>query len=273
MRPIEVAAVQMVSTPQVDENLAAAARLVEQAAGEGAHLVVLPEYFCLMGRQDTDKLRVCERDGSGPIQEFLSQCAARHRIWLVGGCVPLAAAIPGKVRSACLVYGPDGVRLARYDKVHLFSFERGEEHYREANTIEPGVQPVAVDLPFGRVGLSICYDLRFPELYRALGTCDVILAPSAFTATTGRAHWEMLLRARAVENQAFVIAPAQGGRHLNGRETHGHTMIVDPWGQIMAEISTGEGLVRARLEPHLLESVRSSLPALEHRVFHTGGRL
>jgi len=227
---------------------------------------VLPEYFCIMGQRVTDKVSVREADGSGPIQDFLAAAAARHRLWLVGGSVPLRTADDQRVRSACLVYGPGGERIARYDKIHLFKFEQGDERYREQDTIEPGEHPVAVDLPFGRMGLSICYDVRFPELYRALGPCDLLLVPSAFTAVTGAAHWELLLRARAVENQAFVIAPAQGGRHRNGRRTHGHTMVVDPWGTLLGEQAEGEGIVSAVLDPQVLESVRRSLPALEHRV-------
>jgi predicted amidohydrolase len=272
MRSVQVAAVQMVSSPSVAENLAAAARLIERAAGAGAELIALPEYFCIMGLRPTDKVAAREQDGSGPIQDFLAGAAARHRVWLIGGSVPLRTGDEARVRSACLVFDDKGRRVARYDKIHLFNFEHGSERYRESDTIEPGRQLVAVDMPFGRVGLSICYDVRFPELYRSLGPCDLILVPSAFTAVTGAAHWELLLRARAVENQAFVAAPAQGGHHPSGRHTHGHTMIVDPWGNVLAEEATGEAVVSARLEPHVLNSVRSSLPALEHRVgsFNTG---
>lgn len=270
MKAFQVAALQMVSSPSVEENLATAARLVERSAGEGAQLVVLPEYFCIMGLRPTDKVQEREEDGRGPIQDFLAGAAARHRIWLVGGCVPLrTAGDDSRVRSACLVFDDQGRRAARYDKIHLFSFEQGGERYREMDTIEPGSQVVSVEMPFARVGLSICYDVRFPELYRALTPCDVFLVPSAFTAVTGAAHWELLLRARAVENAAYVVAPAQGGRHASGRQTHGHTMIVDPWGKVVAEHAEGEAIVGARLDPHVLENVRSSLPALGHRVgFH-----
>ncbi|MGB7543901.1 MAG: carbon-nitrogen hydrolase family protein, partial [Burkholderiales bacterium] len=206
--PFKVAAVQMVSTPKVEENLAAAGELVAQAAGQGAKLIALPEYFCILGLRDRDKVAAREKDGAGPIQEFLAATAARHGVWLVGGSVPLACADPGKVRNSCLVYDADGKRVARYDKMHLFGLDMGAERYNEASTIEPGNAPVAIDSPFGRIALSICYDLRFPELYRSLAPMDIILVPSAFTATTGRAHWETLLRARAIENLAWVIAPA-----------------------------------------------------------------
>ncbi|MSQ18532.1 MAG: carbon-nitrogen hydrolase family protein [Betaproteobacteria bacterium] len=260
-----VAAIQMVSTPIVAENLDAAGRLVHQAAARGAQLVVLPEYFCILGMTERDKLTVREADGDGPIQSFLADTARREGVWLVGGCVPLVTSAADKVRSACLVYNDQGERVARYDKIHLFGFESGNERYREANTIEPGATPLAIDTPFGRVALTICYDVRFPELYRGLGRVDIILVPSAFTATTGRAHWEVLLRARAIENQAYVLAPAQGGHHPNGRETHGHTMIIDPWGTILTERASGEAVLTAELDPAVLNRVRSSLPALEHR--------
>jgi deaminated glutathione amidase len=260
-----VAAIQMVSTPIVAENLEAAGRLVHTAAVRGARFIVLPEYFCILGMHERDKLSVRERDGNGPIQGFLAETARREGVWLVGGCVPIETAAADKVRSACLVYNDQGERVARYDKIHLFGFAAGDESYREANTIEPGSTPLAIDTPFGRVALTICYDVRFPELYRGLGRVDMILVPSAFTATTGRAHWEVLLRARAIENQAYVIAPAQGGHHPNGRQTHGHTMIVDPWGTILAEHASGEAVLTAELDPAVLNRVRSSLPALDHR--------
>jgi nitrilase len=265
MEPFQAAAIQMVSTPVVAENLASAGRLVHEAAERGARLVVLPEYFCILGAHERDKVAVREHDGEGPIQHFLAETARRERIWLAGGCVPLVSDLPDKVRSGLLVYDHTGQRIARYDKMHLFGFESGNERYREANTIDPGDTPMAIDTPFGRIALSICYDVRFPEFYRGLGVVDLILVPSAFTATTGRAHWEVLLRARAIENQAYVIAPAQGGHHPNGRQTHGHTMIIDPWGVIRAEQATGEAVVLADIDPAELRRVRASLPALEHR--------
>jgi deaminated glutathione amidase len=260
-----VAAVQMVSTHKVPENLAVAARLVAQAAAQGAALVVLPECFCIMGMNERDKIAVRENDGDGPIQAFLAETAARHGVWLVGGSVPLSCTRADKVRNSCLVYDAQGRRVARYDKMHLFGLELGEERFDEANTIEPGDAPVAIDTPWGRIALSICYDLRFPELYRSLGPVDLILVPSAFTATTGHAHWETLLRARAIENLAWVVAPAQGGTHASGRRTHGHSMVVDPWGVIRGCLPEGEGVVLAKIDPELQRRLRASLPALEHR--------
>jgi predicted amidohydrolase len=268
--PFRVGVVQMVSTPSVAENLAAAEKLVAEAARQGAKLVVLPEYFCILGMRDTDKVAAKESDGAGPIQEFLSEAARRHGVWLVGGSVPLACPDPGKVRNSCLVYDSGGRRVARYDKIHLFGLELGAERFDEARTIEAGTEPCALESPFGRLALSVCYDVRFPELYRALAPMDVILVPSAFTATTGRAHWETLLRARAIENLAWVLAPAQGGKHPNGRRTHGHSMVVDPWGKVVAERATGAGVVVADIDPAFQARMRGSLPALTHRVLGPG---
>ena len=255
----------MVSTPLVEENLAEAGKLVARAAAEGARLVALPEYFCIFGMRDGDKVAAREQDGSGPIQDFLAATAARHQVWLVGGSVPLACADPNKVRNSCLVYDASGKRVARYDKIHLFGLELGDERFNESRTIEPGSEPKAIDSPFGRIALSVCYDVRFPELYRALAPMDIILVPSAFTATTGRAHWETLLRARAIENLAWVVAPAQGGKHVNGRQTHGHSMIVDPWGKVVAERAGEPGVVLADIDPGFQQKMRASLPVLEHR--------
>ncbi|MBK8689553.1 MAG: carbon-nitrogen hydrolase family protein [Betaproteobacteria bacterium] len=260
-----VAAVQMVSAGDVTANLAQAAPLVAAAANEGARLIVLPEYFGIVGARATDKLAAREDDGAGPQQEFLAQAASRHHTWVVGGSVPLACADPARVRSACLVYGPDGRRLARYDKIHLFAFAQGDEAYDETRTIEPGREPVAIDLPCGRVGLSICYDLRFPELYRALGTPSLLLVPAAFTATTGAAHWHLLLRARAVENQCYVLAAAQGGLHPGGRRTYGHSALIDPWGRVVAERADGPGIVVGDVDSACIAEVRAQLPALAHR--------
>ena len=260
-----VAAVQMASGPHVAANLQEAERLIELAAATGARIVALPEYFCIMGMKDTDKVKVRERDGQGPIQDFLSAQARRHRIWVVGGTVPLEAGSPDKVRNACLVYNQAGERVARYDKIHLFGFEMGQERYSEERTIEPGSGVCVVDSPYGKLGISVCYDLRFPELYRAMGDVDLILVPSAFTETTGKAHWDTLIRARAIENLAYVIAPAQGGYHVNGRETHGHTMIVDPWGVVLDRLPRGSGVVVAGVNPTYQAKVRRSLPALTHK--------
>jgi predicted amidohydrolase len=262
----KVAAVQMVSEPEVPANLAVAGELIARAAGGGARLVALPEYFCILGRRDRDKVDVRETDGRGPIQDFLAEAAAKNKVWLIGGSAPLACADPAKVRNACLVFDDSGRRVARYDKIHLFGFDLGTERFQESRSIEPGSEVVTLDTPFGRLGLSICYDLRFPEMYRRMGAVDLILVPSSFTATTGKAHWEMLLRARAVENQAYVLAPAQGGHHKNGRDTHGHSLIVDPWGKILAELATGPGVITAELDHAEIARVRLSLPALTHRV-------
>jgi len=260
-----MAAIQMVSEPDVEPNLRAAEALLNEAARQGAQLAALPEFFPIMGRRETDKLAVREAFGTGPIQEFLAATARRLRMWIIGGSVPLVASVPEKVRNVCLVYDREGKLAARYDKIHLFGYDNGRERYVEANTIEPGSQVVAVESPFGRIGLSVCYDLRFPELYRSMGAVDVITVPSAFTATTGKAHWETLIRARAVENLAYVLAPAQGGRHANGRETHGHSMIVDPWGEIVARVATGPGIAIANVDHGRIAAVRASLPALDHR--------
>ena len=260
-----VAAVQMVSAPEVAPNLESARRLVAQAAEEGARLVALPEYFCILGRHESDKVKVRERDGAGPIQDALAAMAQRNRVWLVGGTVPIACADPGRARSACLVFDDAGRRVARYDKMHLFTFSAGDERYDEARTIEPGVEPVAVESPFGRLGLSVCYDLRFPELYRRFQKVDIWFVPAAFTAVTGAAHWETLLRARAIENLCYVVAPAQGGLHANGRRTHGHSMVVGPWGEVLAEHTEGEAVVVADIDTDRLAEVRQSLPALDNR--------
>jgi nitrilase len=219
-----------------------------------------------MGMNDKDKVAVREQAGTGPIQKFLGDTARELKIWLVGGSIPMAASVPNKVRNTCLVFDERGQQVARYDKMHLFNLELGNENYHEANTIEPGDQVVVVDSPFGRIGLAVCYDLRFPELFRAMKQVDIIVLPSAFTETTGRMHWEVLVRARAIENLAYVIASAQGGYHINGRETHGNTMIVDPWGRILDRLPRGSGVVVAEVNPSYLASLRSSLPALTHRV-------
>ena len=275
---MKIAAVQMCSTPDVARNLDRAAAWVAEAAAAGAELVALPEYFCLMGWRDADKLAVADAPGDGPIQAMLAATARRHGVWLVGGTLPLR--IDGRDDRAfntSLVFAPDGRLAARYDKIHLFRFDDGERRYDEAATLQAGRTPVAFTLEgrdgaHWRVGLSICYDLRFPELYRALsagpeGPCDLLLVPAAFTHPTGQAHWELLLRARAVENQCVVLAPAQGGRHENGRRTWGHTLAAGPWGEILAvREEEGEGVVLAELDAARLAEVRAQLPALTHRV-------
>lgn len=270
---VSIAAVQMISAPEVAPNLATAARLIAEAADRGAQLVALPEYFPIIGPSDATRLLAREAPGAGPLQDFLAAAAARHGIWLVGGSIPLmplTESDPAKLLNSCLVFDPQGRQAARYDKIHLFGFRKGAESYDEAETIEAGAPaPVVFDARIGgqvlRVGLGICYDLRFPELFRAMGAVDLLVLPAAFTETTGRAHWEILLRARAIENQCALLASAQGGLHPTGRMTHGNSMIVDPWGEVLARIDKGEGVVAAELDPSRLAEVRASLPALRHR--------
>lgn len=267
---MKIAAIQMVSGASLQANLDAAALLLREAAEAGAELAVLPEYFCLMGHRDDDKLAMAEVPGQGKVQEFLAATAKALGLWLAAGTLPLASADPGRVRNTHLVYSPQGECVARYDKIHLFRFDNGRDRFDESIAIEAGRDPVAFTLPsrdghLWRVGLSVCYDLRFPELYRALAA-DLLLVPSAFTYTTGQAHWEVLLRARAIENLAFVVAPAQGGMHENGRRTWGQTMVVDPWGSVLAKRDTGPGVVMADMQAQRLAEVRQQLPALTHRV-------
>ena len=265
---MKIAAVQMVSGWDVEQNLQTARRLIDEAAHQGAQLVALPEYFCLMGQRDRDKLAVAEVAGQGPIQSMLQNAAHTHKIWLVGGTMPVREASDGpveRVRNTCWVYSPEGQVAARYDKIHLFAFDNGKERYDEGQVLERGSNPVAFEADGHRVGLSVCYDVRFPELYRSMSPCDLMCVPAAFTYTTGQAHWELLLRARAVENQCYVIAPAQGGQHANGRRTWGHSMVIDPWGEVLAVLPEGEGVVVADLADSRLNQVRTQLPALAHR--------
>lgn len=262
---VKVAAIQMVSTPVVEENFAAVRRMVADAAQQGAQLVLLPEYWPLMGMQESDKIAHAEQIDVGPIQRFMSTIAREHRIWLIGGTLPMVAPEAGKVLNTMMVYNPEGEHVIRYDKIHLFSFSNGNESYDEARTIVHGTKVATFDAPFGRVGLSVCYDLRFPELYRAMGDCALIVMPAAFTYTTGRAHWEILLRARAIENQCYVLAAAQGGVHPNGRRTWGHSMLIDPWGEVKAVLPEGEGVISGDIALRHLQGVRTSLPALKHR--------
>lgn len=276
---MKVAAIQMVSTASVQSNVAQARALLREAASAGAELAVLPEYFCLMGQRDSDKLAIAEPFGNGPLQQFLADTARELGLWLVGGTIPLVVETAqvldnsARVFNSTLVFAPDGARVARYDKIHLFRFDNGVEHYDESCVLQAGRQPAHFDLDSRdgqrwRVALSVCYDLRFAELYRAYARAGahLLLVPSAFTYTTGQDHWEVLLRARAIENLAFVLAPAQGGLHDNQRQTWGHAMAVDPWGQVLAQRDQGAGVVLAELDFALLQACRSRLPALQHRV-------
>lgn len=276
---MKVAAIQMVSGTELQANLASAHRLLQVAAHEGVELAVLPEYFCLLGRQDTDKLNIQEPFGAGEIQRFLSDAAREFKLWIVGGTLPLSLAGEeawppvDRVHNSTLVYSPEGTCVARYDKIHLFRFDNGQERYDESRVLQAGQEPALFELPSRdgyrwRVGLSVCYDLRFPELYRtyAKAGVDLLLVPSAFTYTTGQDHWEVLLRARAIENLAFVVAAAQGGVHGNGRRTWGHSMLVDPWGQVVAQQAEGCGVISGELAFARMQSCRMQLPALAHRV-------
>lgn len=267
---MKVAALQMVSGPSVDDNLNQACALIAQAAQHGAELVVLPEYFCLIGQHDADKLAIAEPEGQGPIQSTLAQAAKRHSVWLSGGTVPLTCSTPGKVTNSVLVYNPQGEQVCRYDKIHLFRFDNGTERYDESKVLVAGDRPVTFDLPSKdghtwRVGLSVCYDLRFAELYRLLAA-DLLLVPAAFTYTTGLAHWDILLRARAIENLAYVLASAQGGTHPNERRTFGNSVVINPWGEVLNRLQEGEGVVMADLDAGHIAQRRMQLPALSHRV-------
>jgi len=278
---MKVAALQMVSTPDVDTNLDTACRLIQQAAQAGAELVALPEYFCLMGLRDADKLRIAENDAGNaalerpdcPIQHRLAQAAREHQVWVIGGTLPLRTTLANKVNNSVLVFDPKGKQAARYDKIHLFCFDDGTQRYDESVTLQAGQQTVAFDFTdrqgeSWRVGLSVCYDLRFPEFFRELSQgspCDLFVLPAAFTHTTGQAHWEVLLRARAIENLCHVMAPAQGGVHTNGRRTFGHSMVIDPWGTVLAQQAEGEGMVMATLDKTAQHTMRQQLPALSHR--------
>jgi nitrilase len=270
---MKIAAIQMVSTGHVQDNLQQAATLLAQAAAQGAELAVLPEYFCLIGQHDADKLDIQEPFGSGPIQQFLADTARANGLWIVGGTMPLTATQANRVFNSTLVFDPNGGCAARYDKIHLFRFDNGAERYDESRVLERGATPTQFALPskdghIWQIGLSVCYDLRFPELYRGYAEqgVDLILVPSAFTHTTGKAHWEILLRARAIENLAYVAAAAQGGVHPNGRQTWGQSMVIDPWGEVLAELPQGAGVVLADLSPPTLSVRRGQLPALDHRV-------
>lgn len=270
---MKVAALQMVSTGVLADNLAQADALLSQAAAQSAELAVLPEYFCMISQSDADKLSIQEPFGTGPIQQFLADAARRHGLWVVAGTLPLSASSADRVFNSSLTFDPQGVCVARYDKMHLFRFDNGRERYDESRVLDRGDTPTQFALPSRdghtwQVGMSVCYDLRFPELYRgyAENGVDLLLVPAAFTHTTGQAHWEILLRARAIENLAFVAAAAQGGLHPNGRQTWGQSMLIDPWGLVLASQAQSEGVVIADLDATEMFERRSQLPALQHRL-------
>ncbi len=268
---MQVAAIQMASGPNVNANLIEAKRLITLAVDSGAGLLVLPENFAIMGLDEIDKVKIREKAGNGRIQDFLAEQATKNKIWIVGGTLPLAAEHKGKVRAASLLFDDNGKCVARYDKVHLFDvhIEETSENYNESETIEADDKIVVVDTPFGKLGLSICYDLRFPELFRLMlqKQVDIIALPAAFTAFTGKAHWESLVRARAIENLCYVVAAAQGGYHISGRETYGDSMIVDPWGTVLDRLPRGSGFVTANIDPEFMAATRKNFPAIEHRIF------
>lgn len=269
MNQNRVAAIQMASGPNVNANLLEAGRLISKAVEAGAGMVVLPENFAIMGLTEQDKVNIREQEGEGPIQEFLSQQAKKYGIWIVGGTIPMVAPSANKVLAACLVYNETGQRVARYNKMHLFdvSLDGGSEKYTESETIEHGEDVVVIDSPFGRMGLAVCYDLRFPEMFRSMldQGMELLVLPAAFTAITGKAHWEVLVRARAIENLCYVVAAAQGGYHLSGRETHGDSMVVNPWGVVIDRLPRGSGVVLGDIDREQLASIRRSLPAIGHR--------
>lgn len=261
----KIAAIQMISAVSVETNIATARRLITEAATQGAELILLPEYWPSLEARDADKIAHAEAFGEGIMQDFMSEISKELKIWLVGGTIPLQSGEPNKVLNTALVYNAEGERVARYDKIHLFSYRKGEEAYDESTFISPGSEVVTVETPFGRVGLSVCYDLRFPELYRAMGECAVIVMPAAFVYRTGQAHWETLIRARAIENQCYMLAAGQGGRHEIGRRTWGHSMIVNPWGEVTQVLPEGEGVIIDEIDAKKTTSIRERLPALKHR--------
>ena len=268
----KAAAIQMATGPNVSANLLTAEQLVEEAVNDNAGLIVLPENFAYMGKAESDVLAIKEEQGDGPLQNFLSQLASKHGIWIVGGTVPIESNDQSKVFASSLVFNDRGEQVARYDKIHLFDVHlvEADEQYSESSTIEPGSETCVIDTPFGKLGIAICYDLRFPELFRNLIDLGVqiIALPASFTAITGKAHWETLVRARAIENLSYVIAAAQGGFHLSGRETYGHSMIVDPWGSVLAQVPRGPGSVSVKIDIDFLTNTRRNFPCIDHRKLH-----
>lgn len=265
----KIAAIQMASGTNVSANLIEASKQITSAAQAGAKLIVLPENFAVMVFKDADQIKIAEEDGTGPIQDYLSEQAKKNNVWLISGTIPIKSALENKVYAACLVYNEKGERVSRYNKIHLFDvhLELTNETYHESETLEAGNEVVVVDTPFGKIGIAVCYDLRFPELFRqlVLRGAEIIVLPSAFTASTGKAHWEVLLRARAIENLCYIVASAQGGYHVNGRETYGDSMIIDPWGTIMERLPHGSGYIVADIDISSLHKLRQNFPVLQHR--------
>lgn len=262
---MKIAAIQMVSGTDLEKNMVTAYQLLCQAKQQGAQLAALPEYWSMMGWREGDKVACAEEFGTGRIQDFLSKTAQELAITIVAGTLPLRSPVPDKIFNTCLVFDSKGRVIGRYDKIHLFGFHQGDENYQESNTITPGSEVVCVDTEVGKIGLGICYDLRFPELFRQMGACNCLILPAAFTYTTGQAHWEILLRARAIENQCYVLAAAQGGLHENGRRTWGHSMLIDPWGKVLECLDEGDGVICTELDLAAMTRVRDNLPALAHR--------
>ncbi len=270
----KVAAIQMTSGPNIQANLDEAAKLIEQAASQGAELIVLPENFSQMPTNERERVKNAEADGKGHVQNFLSTQAKKHKAWIVGGTIPIKSDEDNRAYASSLVFNSDGERVARYDKIHLFDvlIEENNETYNESATTVPGNKVVVVDTPFGRLGLSVCYDLRFPELFRNMidEGMEVCVLPAAFTAFTGQSHWEPLVRARAIENQCYIIAAAQGGYHLNNRQTYGHSMVVNPWGNVLGSVGTGPGVVITEIEKSVLNTTRKNFRVLHHRRLNCG---
>ncbi|MBD3609234.1 MAG: carbon-nitrogen hydrolase family protein [Gammaproteobacteria bacterium] len=265
----KIAAIQMASGPKVDANLIEVSRLVEEAVQQGAGMIVLPENFAIMGNGDQDVVAQKEPYGDGPIQRHIADLARKHQVWIVAGTIPVESPDASKVYACCLVFNDQGEVVARYDKIHLFDVNLidSDETYNESHTIQHGEEITVVDTPFGKLGMAICYDLRFPELFRYMARqgAQIFTLPSAFTESTGKAHWESLIRSRAIENLAYVVAPGQGGYHASGRQTHGNSMIVDPWGTIVDRLPKGSGVVISEIDLEQVNKVRNSFPALEHR--------
>lgn len=262
---VKVAAIQMTSSERVEDNCRVAEKWVTQAAQSGAKVVLLPEYWPILGLTEKDKLACAQRDLSDVLPQLMSNWAKTHHIYLIGGSIPMVSPVDGKVWNTTLVFDEAGQCVATYHKMHLFDFEGSAHTFKESRTVVAGQQIVTVNTPVGPTGLSICYDIRFPELYRAMGEVNLVVLPAAFTDVTGQAHWEVLLRARAIENQCYMLAAAQSGRHSNGRDTWGHSMLIDPWGHIVAELAAGEGVVAGEVDLDYLQDIRAKLPALQHR--------